>query len=124
MLIAFRLVFVSAALFAAAAAALVLGSFLVPGRAPQNNPAIVITLVVGAAYFGTGALLFGIQRQAVRLARLVNRQPVDAGMAELPRHVSRLLWLLLAGAVPLCLMLGLMAYAILARIDQGFAVFG
>jgi len=35
-----------------------------------------------------------------------------------------LLWLLLAGGLPLGAALGLMAYAILARIDQGFAVFG
>jgi hypothetical protein len=43
---------------------------------------------------------------------------------ELATHVSRLLVYLLAGGALLCAVLGLMTYAILARIDQGFAVFG
>jgi hypothetical protein len=42
----------------------------------------------------------------------------------LAAHLSRLLAHLLAGGAFLCAVLGAMTYGILARIDQGVAVFG
>jgi hypothetical protein len=43
---------------------------------------------------------------------------------ELVTHVNRLLAYLIAGGAFLCTVLGSITYAILERIDQGFAVFG
>jgi len=39
-------------------------------------------------------------------------------------HLNRLLAYLLVGGAFLCAVLGIMAYGILTRIDQGLAVFG
>jgi hypothetical protein len=43
---------------------------------------------------------------------------------ELASHLNRLVACLLAGGAFVCVVLALLAYAILERIDQGFTVFG
>lgn len=123
MVVVLRLVFGCAAGFAFVAGPLVFANFFVPGRAPQTAQFIVITLAVGAVFLGVGWLLFGIQRRALRTAAMVSGRPGQASI-ELAAQVHRLLALLLTGGILVVVVLGAVAYAILARIDQGFAVFG
>jgi hypothetical protein len=120
---AFRLLYLCAALLASAAGALVIASRFVADRAPQGTEFLGVHLAVGAVFLGVGALLFGIQRHVAGIAALARGQDGEPAR-ELATHVHRLLVYLLAGGALLCAVLGLMTYAILARIDQGFAVFG
>ena len=119
----FRFVYLSAAALAGAAGALVAASLFIPGRAPQSHEFIAVTAVVSAAFFGIGLVLFGIQRHLARIVDAATRPGETTGPG-LAKHIQHLLAYLLAGGVFSCLVLGSMVYAILARIDQGFAVFG
>jgi len=120
---AFRLLYLCAALLASAAGALVIASRFVADRAPQGTEFLGVHLAVGAVFLGVGALLFGIQRHVAGIAALARGQDGEPAR-ELATHVHRLLVYLLVGGAVLCAVLGVMTYAILARIDQGFAVFG
>jgi hypothetical protein len=121
--VAFRLLYLCAALLSGAAGALVIASFFIPDRAPQSTESIGIHLAVGAVFLGVGVVLWGIQRHVAGIAALARGDDGEKGR-ELPIHVHRLLVYLLVGGTFLCAVLGVMTYAILARIDQGFAVFG
>jgi predicted PurR-regulated permease PerM len=122
MVVVLRLLYLGAALLAIAAGTLVIASFCIPERAPQSTESIGIHIVVAAVFLGAGVVLLGIQRHVAGIAALTNNH--DGETAEkLASHVSRLLAHLVAGGVFLCVVLGVMAYAILARIDQRFAVF-
>jgi hypothetical protein len=123
MVIVFRLVYLGAALLSSAAGALVIASRFIADRAPQGTEFLGIHLAVGAVFLGVGVLLLGIQRHVAGIAVLTHGHDGESAR-ELAAHVSRLLVYLLAGGALLCAVLGLMTYAILARIDQGFAVFG
>jgi len=121
--IAFRLLYLCAALLSSAAGALVIASRFIADRAPQSSEFLGIHLIVGAVFLGVGVLLFGVQRRVAGIAALTHGHDGEPAR-ELATHVSRLLAYLVAGGALLCAVLGLMTYAILARIDQGFAVFG
>ena len=123
MVVTFRLVYLCAALLASAAGALVIASRFIADRAPQGTEFLGVHLAVGAVFLGVGALLFGIQRHVAGIAALARGQDGEPAR-ELATHVHRLLVYLLVGGAVLCAVLGVMTYAILARIDQGFAVFG
>jgi hypothetical protein len=123
MLLLFRLLYLCAALLAIVAGALVIASLFIQDRAPQSTHMLAIHLAVGAAYLGVGGLLLGVQRQVAGIAVLAHGDDGETAQA-LVAHINRLLAYLLAGGAFLCVVLGLMAYAILSRIDQGFAVFG
>jgi hypothetical protein len=120
---AFRLVYASAAFLSIMAGALVTTSLFIADRAPQSTKFLGISLVVSAVLVGVGLLLFGIQRRVAAVATAVRGD--DAGAPQdLPMHVDRLVVYLLAGGVLVCAILAVLTYAILARLDQGFAVFG
>ena len=121
--VAFRLLYLCAALLSGASGALVIASFFIPDRAPQSTESIGLHLAVGAVLLGVGVLLLGIQRHVAGIAALAHGDDGEQGR-ELATHVHRLLVYLLVGGPFLCAVLGLVTYAILARIDQGFAVFG
>jgi hypothetical protein len=123
MVVVFRLVYLCAALLASAAGALVIASFFIADRAPQSTEFLGIHLIVGAVFLGVGVLLLGIQRHVAGIAALAYGHDGETAR-DLATHVSRLLVHLLAGGAFLCAVLGLTTYAILARIDEGFAVFG
>ena len=120
---AFRLLYLCAALLASAAGALVIASCFIADRAPQGTEFLGIHLAVGAVFLGVGVLLFGVQRHVAGIAALARGQDGEPAR-ELATHVQRLLVYLLAGGAFLCAVLGLMTYAIVERIGQGFAVFG
>ncbi|WP_200245122.1 hypothetical protein [Lamprobacter modestohalophilus] len=118
----FRIVYFCAALFSIASGALVITSLFIPDRAPQSLQFLIISLVVSTIFLGGGALLLGLQGQVARIATIARGLEAETARS-LGKHVNRLLAYLLVGGTFLCALLGVMAYAILARIDQGFAVF-
>ena len=120
---AFRLLYVCSALLSIAAGALVIASLFIADRAPQSSEFLGIHLAVGAVFLGVGVLLLGIQRHVAGIAALSHGHHGETA-PNLAIHVSRLLAYLIAGGAFLCAVLGLMTYGILARIDEGFAVFG
>jgi hypothetical protein len=120
---ALRLIYVASALLALAAAALVTASLFIASRAPQSTRFLGISLVVSGVFLGVGVVLFGIQRHVAALAAAAHG-PGGASAPALATHVRRLsAYLLVAGAF-VCLLLALLTYGIVERIDQGFAVFG
>jgi 4-amino-4-deoxy-L-arabinose transferase-like glycosyltransferase len=121
MVMLFRLVYASAAFLSIVAGTLVTASLFIADRAPQSVRFLVISLVVTAVFLGMGLVLFGIQRHFAAIAAAV---PGHESARELARHMAPLVVYLLAGGAFVCVVLGSLTYAILERIDQGFAVFG
>jgi hypothetical protein len=119
----FRGVFFCAIALSFTAGGLVTASFFIPDRAPQSGWYIGVHLVVTGAFLLLGVLLYGIQRHVAAIATFTRRSE-DAGDRDLRHDVNRLLAYLIAAGIILGAILGLMTYVILARIDQGFAVFG
>lgn len=113
---------VAAALFGAAGL-LVIASLFMADTRPETNAFLGIHLVVAGVFIALGLLLLGIQLEVAAIATMaLAREGADA--ARLRRRVRRLLVLLLAGGLFLCLVMAIVTYGILARIDEGFAVFG
>jgi len=123
MVVVFRLLYLCAALLSIAAGALVIASLFIPERAPQSSEMLGVHLAVSAVFLGVGGVLLGIQRHVAGISALACGDDGEQ-KRELATHVHRLLVFLLVGGAVLCAVLGVMTYAILARIDQGFAVFG
>jgi hypothetical protein len=122
MIVIFRFLFLCAALFSAAAGALIIGSLFIPGLTPPGQ-FIVVSLVVSFVFLGMAMILFGIQKHVNAIAAFANGDASESP-PELVTHVKRLLACLLPAGILLCVTLGGMAYGILTRIGQGFAVFG
>jgi len=123
MVLVFRLVYTCAALLSTAAGALVTASLFIASRAPQSTKFLGISLGVSAAFLTVGVVLYGIQRHVAAVAGGVGGQGGGSGR-ELAKQVDRLVAYLLAAGAFVGLALALLTYGILARIDQGFAVFG
>jgi len=123
MVVAFRLVYLWAALLAATSGALVTASLFIAERAPNSGEFLAISLVVSAFFLGLGVVLFGVQRHVAAIADIARRDEGEAARL-LATRVNRLVAYLLAGGILLLAVLALATYGILARIDQGFAVFG
>lgn len=117
----FALVFTGAAVLSASAGILVTASLFIADRAPQSTEFLEISLFVSGVFLALGMLLAGIELQIFGIARLSEDRERDAGLRT---RVRRLLILLVIAGVALCGFLAVLTYAILARIDQGFAVFG
>jgi hypothetical protein len=105
------------------AALLVTGSLFIAERAPHSLQFLVISLVVSSMFLLIGVLLLDIQNTLSRLGKLT--QGADANStADLEKSWFRLLVYMILGGIALGAVLLLATYVILARIDQGFAVFG
>jgi hypothetical protein len=123
MVMLFRLVYASAAFLSIAAGTLVIASLFIADRAPQSIRFLVISLIVSAVFLGMGLVLFGIQRHVAAIVVAVRGHDGES-TREPARHVAPLVAYLLAGGAFVWALLAILAYAILARIDHGFAVFG
>ncbi len=119
MLQAFRFLFLLAAILCVAAAILITASLFIADRAPQSPRFLAVSLCCSGIFVATGWLAFGIRRHVAAIA-----SQARAGPKDLSQHAEALLVHLVCGGAVLCVMLALIVYAILARIDQGFAVFG
>jgi hypothetical protein len=78
---------------------------------------------VSGVFLVLGLLLIGIELQVVGIARIA-AAPENEIVSRLGTRVVRLLILLVIAGLGLSGLLAIVNYAILARIDQGFAVFG
>jgi hypothetical protein len=123
MVLIFRVVYACAAFLSMAAGALVTASLFIADRAPQSTTFLGISIVVSAGFLGVGLVLFGIQKHVAAIVSAVRGHDGDS-LREPAMHVDRLVAYLLAGGAFVCALLAMLTYAILARIDQGFAVFG
>jgi hypothetical protein len=120
---AFGLLFTTAAALSIAASLLVTASLFMPDRSPQSTEFLGISLFVSGAFLALGLLLIAIEWQVVGIARIAAAG--ENALAEsLSRKVYRLLILLVIVGLGMGGLLASLTYAILARIDQGFAVFG
>lgn len=121
--IAFSASFAVAAALSGIAGLLVIVSLFIADTRPQTDTFLGIHLFVGGVFVALGLLLSGIMLQVVAIARIARAQE-GAGAARLQEKVRGLLLLLLAGGFFLCLVMAIVTSGILARIDEGFAVFG
>ena len=82
-----------------------------------------VHLIVSAVFMAIGLVIAGILVQVLGLVRLASHPDQVDGL-KISARLSRLIMLLLISGLFLCFIMTLVTYAILARIDQGFAVFG
>lgn len=119
----FGLLFTTAAALSGAAGLLVTASLFIADRSPRSAEFLGVSLVVSAGLLALGGLLVGIGIEGIGLARASADGRLAAGDRLRPR-VTRLLAFLSALGLGFCAVLAHVTYAILARLDQGFAVFG
>jgi hypothetical protein len=121
--IAFSTSFAVAAGLFGAAGLLVIASLFIADTRPETNAYLGIHLIVGGVFVALGLLLLGILLEVAAIARFA-LDPEGTVTSRLRDRVRRLLQLLLAAGLFLCLVMAMVTYGILARIDEGFAVFG
>ncbi|MBK8457721.1 MAG: hypothetical protein IPL47_11940 [Phyllobacteriaceae bacterium] len=114
-----RMIFLLATVLAFAGGDLVSASLFIADRAPQSDSFFGLHVAVGLMFGFAGVVLFGTQRHVAALAATATAVAPAA-----VREIRSLLAYLIAGGPPLCLILGFMDYTILARINEGLAVFG
>jgi hypothetical protein len=123
LLVAFRVVYSLATTLFFAAAGLVTASYFIADRAPQSPTVLAISVTVSGVFVAAGLLLLGIQFRTAAIARL-DTAAGDANGNGIARHLPILLVYLMVGGLALCAIMAIATFAILARINQGFAVFG
>ncbi|PHQ70720.1 MAG: hypothetical protein COB97_04135 [Paracoccus sp.] len=106
-----------------AAGVLVTASLFIAERAPQGTTFLWIHLIVSGVFLVLGFLLAGIGREVLGVVRTAAAAS-DPWAAALRKRLARLLILLTVAGLGLSGILALLTYGILARIDEGFAVFG
>jgi hypothetical protein len=121
--IAFSISFVAAAVLFSTAGLFVMASLFLADTRPVTGVYFGMHLIVSAVFMALGLVIAGILVQVSGLVRLVSR-PDQVDGFQLSARLSRLIMLLLISGLFLCLIMKLVTYGILARIDQGFAVFG
>ena len=105
------------------ASLMVTASMFMAERAPHSVRFWIITLVVSLFFALVGLLLVGIGRHLPAIGLLAQSATNDTGILLQGRY-RRLAFHMLIGGLILWSLLLLIAYAILSRIDEGFAVFG
>ena len=123
LIVAFRIIFALATALCLAAGLLVTASLFIADRALQSGQFPLVSLIASAAFFALAFVVAGIRAQALQIGRLTALRS-DETRADLGRRVGRLILYLLVGGLGLTLILALLTGGILARIDQGVAVFG
>ena len=123
LIIAFALLFTTAAALSGAAGVLVTASLFIADRSPQSDAFLNIHLFVSGVFLGMAALIFAIELQVLGLARAVRALEAEAGRA-VRSGLNRLLILLGIAGLFICCVMALATHGILSRIDEGFAVFG
>lgn len=98
-------------------------SVFIQDRAPQSYAFLGISLAVTGFFMATGILHYGMQRHLAGIVEAARELEKDTFQG-LTVHMNRLVVYLLLGGSILCVIIAVLTWAILARIDQGFAVFG
>ena len=118
-----RVTYYSAAALSLFAASAVTVSMLIPERAPHSAQFWIITIAVGLYFAAIGVVLLGIGRHLPAIGLLAKAMTSDES-AELKSRWHRLAVHMLLGGLLLLPVLLLITWAVLARIDEGFAIFG
>jgi hypothetical protein len=118
-----RFTYYSAASLSLFAATMVAVSMFMPDRAPVSLQFWIITIGVGLFLALIGLVLLGVGRHLPAIGALAQSMTGEDGVV-LRSHWRRLAAHLLLGGLMLVPVLLLIAWAILARIDEGFALFG
>jgi len=118
-----RVTYYSAAALSLFAASAVTVSMLIPERAPHSAQFWIITIAVGLYFAAIGAVLLAVGRHLPAIGVLAKAMTNDEG-TELRSRWRRLAVHMLLGGLLLLPVLLLITWAILARIDEGFAIFG
>jgi len=119
-----RLAYLLAACLSLAAAALVTASMVIAERAPQTAWFWGITISVSLFFAFLALLLLGIAQHLPAIGRIAHSITDKSASSALRRHWARLAAIMAIAGLLVCLFLMLGVYVVLARIDQGFAVFG
>jgi hypothetical protein len=118
-----RIIFYTASAVSIFAALMTTASMFIADRTPQGYQYWIVTIVVSLTFVVVGLLLHGIARHASEIG-LIARSTDDKHGIGLRKSWGRLaIYLSLGGLMSLAVLL-VVAYAIVARINQGFAVFG
>ena len=120
MLALLRAAFLAISILLVADAALIMASLFITDRAPVSRQAFLVSLFVSALFLGLAWLSAGIRRQMTRMGEV---SAASAGNA-IHAPFGSLVGHLLVAAILFALIMALLTYGILARIDQNFAVFG
>jgi len=118
-----RVTYYSAAALSLFAASAVTVSMLMPERAPHSAQFWIITIAVGLYFAAIGVVLLAVGRHLPAIGVLAKAMTNDEG-TELRSRWRRLAVHMLLGGLLLLPVLLLITWAILARIDEGFAIFG
>jgi hypothetical protein len=118
-----RVTYYSAAALSLFAASAVTVSMLMPERAPHSAQFWIITIAVGLYFAAIGVVLLVVGRHLPAIGVLAKAMTNDEG-TELRSCWRRLAVYMLLGGLLLLPVLLLITWAILARIDEGFAIFG
>jgi len=121
LLIVFRVTYWLAVILLFIAAILVTASFFIADRPPSSPSFWSIGVVVSSILVAIGLLVLGIQRRAAAIAQLL---PEGKDATGLTVHLRFLLIYLTIGGVSLCIVMVMIASAVVWRIAEGFAVFG
>ena len=119
-----RLTYLLAAGLSLAAAALVTASMVIADRTPQTAWYWGVTISVSLFFAMLAFLLFGIARHLPAIGRIAHSTAEEVDVPHLRRLWTWLAMIMAIAGQLLCYLLALGVYVILARIDQGFAVFG
>lgn len=120
---AFGLIATVATALSLTAGLLVTISFFIADRAPQGSWSLAVHLVISGVFLMLGILLAGIAMQVLGLAKIAGSAGATR-MRVLSKGITRLMILLSIVGLGLSAILAILTYGILARIDEGFAVFG
>ncbi|MEE4238904.1 MAG: hypothetical protein V2I51_19455 [Anderseniella sp.] len=119
-----RLIYLLAAGLSMAAAALVTASMVIAERAPQTTWFWGVTIFISLFFAGLALLLLGIAWHLPAIGQIAHCNTHEALAPAFRRHWEWLAVIMAIAGLLLCLFLLLGVYVIIARIDQGFAVFG
>lgn len=101
-------------------AVLIMASLFITDRAPVSRQAFLVSLLVSALFLGLAWLSAGIRNQMTRLGEVSGPSADNAVRAPFGALVGNLL----VAAILFAAVMALLTSAILARINQNFAVFG
>ncbi len=123
LLVAFRVTYMLATALFVAAGGLITASHFLSEHGPIAPRFLAISIAVSGVCLAIGFLIRGIEYRIFKIAKPILRGGVEVPDA-IDRHLAVLLAYLIVGGMALCVVMVAAIYAMLMRIDQGFAVFG
>lgn len=123
LLLAFRAVFFLAAALFFIPAGLLVASLFSAQLAPNSKELVGVSVALSLVFLVFGLLILGIQFRITAIAGLCNDGP-GASTDTVHRHLSFLSVYLIVSGCALCLMMAIVTSGIVARLREGYPVFG